>query len=541
MRLRTRTFLLCFAPVALMLTLSFWTIQSIVQSRVHDELRASLRDNHRSIARLRAKNDLRNSRFLRVVGENASLKAGLQLLISQRDAHGRILAQQTVEDQLRELGEHMGFDFMMVRGPDGRSLAGVLRVQENQLVPVNVSAIHDEHGGLVAIEDRLLQIASVPVDQGPENIGALAVGEFFDFNEFSTPAVLIQSGKVVRSNLPGFRPGELDASFRGCSDQTECDVRLAGETWISLPMQNMSSRDDYVVRSLQNVDAAAGPIRHVLQRVFAIASLGILLLATIGSLVSARSIAGPIASVVAHLRKAESTGMLPGFNASSTGIHEMRELTETFSRAAASVHEARENLQSAYVEFVGSLASALDARDPYTAGHSARVGNFSRAVAEALGLPPADVDRIHIGALLHDIGKIGVSDTVLQKPGRLTAEEFALVKLHPEIGRRILEGVHGFAPYLAAVELHHENWDGTGVSQGKEGGQAGYQTPVDARIIHVADAYDAMTTDRPYRPGMTHERAIHVILANAGQPVRSGHRLGLRPIADPRESRNRNS
>jgi HD-GYP domain-containing protein (c-di-GMP phosphodiesterase class II) len=100
----------------------------------------------------------------------------------------------------------------------------------------------------------------------------------------------------------------------------------------------------------------------------------------------------------------------------------------------------------------------------------------------------------------------------LQKPGRLTDDEFALVRQHPVIGRKILERVEGFAPYLAAVELHHENWNGTGYPHG----QKAEETPIDARIIHVADAYDAMTTDRSYRRGMTHERAISILIENAG-------------------------
>jgi HD-GYP domain-containing protein (c-di-GMP phosphodiesterase class II) len=114
--------------------------------------------------------------------------------------------------------------------------------------------------------------------------------------------------------------------------------------------------------------------------------------------------------------------------------------------------------------------------------------------------------------LLHDIGKIGISDSLLQKAGRLTDEEFEIVKLHPEIGRRILEGVQGFAGFLPAVELHHENWDGSGYPKG----QSGEETPIDARIIHVADAYDAMTTDRSYRASMTHEKAISELIKYAG-------------------------
>jgi len=129
-----------------------------------------------------------------------------------------------------------------------------------------------------------------------------------------------------------------------------------------------------------------------------------------------------------------------------------------------------------------------------------------------LRLDKSDIDRIRVGALLHDIGKIGIADTVLQKEGRLTGKELALVKRHPVIGRRILEGVQGFAPFLAAVELHHENWDGSGYPWG----QAGEETFIDARIIHVADAYDAMTSDRSYRRGMDRERALSILVKYAG-------------------------
>jgi HD-GYP domain-containing protein (c-di-GMP phosphodiesterase class II) len=141
------------------------------------------------------------------------------------------------------------------------------------------------------------------------------------------------------------------------------------------------------------------------------------------------------------------------------------------------------------------------------------VSKLSCATAAALGVTGGGLDEIRIGALLHDIGKIGIADSVLQKKGSLTNQEFALIKQHPEIGRRILEGVHGFAPYLAAVELHHENWDGTGYPKA----QRGEETPLAARIIHVSDAYDAMTTDRPYRRGMSHEVAISILREFAGR------------------------
>ena len=250
----------------------------------------------------------------------------------------------------------------------------------------------------------------------------------------------------------------------------------------------------------------------MLRRVFMAGTAAIVILAALASFFSARSIDRPIAGVMERLREAEATGMLPEFTASPGGIREIFQLTESFNRAAASVREARENLQGAYVEFVGSLANALDARDRYTAGHSQRVSSLSQAIAIAMQLDRAAVDRIQIGALLHDLGKIGIADALLQKQGALTLDEFAVIRLHPGIGRKILQGVHGFAPYLDAVELHHENWDGSGYPHG----QSGEETSIDARIIHVADAYDAMTSDRPYRHGMPHEVAIEIILNAAG-------------------------
>jgi putative nucleotidyltransferase with HDIG domain len=268
----------------------------------------------------------------------------------------------------------------------------------------------------------------------------------------------------------------------------------------------------YTLWSLENVDEATGPLRSRLRNLFLTMAFGSVLVALLCSLVSSRSIVKPIAHVVSHLRNAERTGVLPEFTIDLSSTTEIRELAESYNRAAGSVRNAQENLQGAYVEFVGSLANALDARDRYTSGHSFRVSQTSCATAAAMGLNPEQVERIRIGALLHDIGKIGITDRVLQKPGRLTNKEFAIVKEHPVIGRRILEGVQGLAPYIEAVELHHENWDGTGYPKG----QSREETPVDARIIHVSDAYDAMTTNRSYRRGMTHQQAIRELFTHAG-------------------------
>ena len=164
------------------------------------------------------------------------------------------------------------------------------------------------------------------------------------------------------------------------------------------------------------------------------------------------------------------------------------------------------------MEFIYALANALDARDGYTAGHSKRVSDLSCTIAMEMKQSELDIERLRVGALLHDIGKIGIPDSVLQHPGKLTIEEFRTIKKHPLIGRRILQGVQGFAKYLPAIELHHENWDGSGYPKR----QSGQETPLDARIIHGADAYDAMTSDRAYRKGMTHTQAMDQLSEHAG-------------------------
>lgn len=513
MRFRTRAFLISFIPFAILLAASFWMVQRFVQSTVRDGLRASLRENELAIARVNAKAELQSSRFLKIVGENASLKAGMQLLRSQPDSSD---ARMTVEDQLRELGEHMGFDFLLVSAPTGAPLAGVVRREgeapgaKSQLVPSDEALFEHNEKGLLVIGSRIFRFASVPIDEDEENIGSLSVGEYFDFPGVATPAVLIHDGKVIDVNVPNVSEREIEAAFLGCAGRSECDFRLGGANWISGPMQDLGGA--YTLWSLENVDEATGPILSRLHNLFLTMALGSVLVALLCSIVSSHSIVKPIANVVSHLRNAESSGVLPEFTVDLSSTKEIRELAESYNRAAVSVRNARENLQGAYVEFVGSLAQALDARDRYTSGHSDRVSHLACATAAVMGLAPAEVERIRTGALLHDIGKIGIADSVLQKPGRLTDEEFAIVKEHPVIGRRILEGVRGLAPYVYAVELHHENWDGTGYPLG----QSGEETPVDARIIHVSDAYDAMTSNRSYRRGMTHEQAMHELLKNAG-------------------------
>ncbi|HSP69254.1 MAG TPA: HD domain-containing phosphohydrolase, partial [Bryobacteraceae bacterium] len=285
----------------------------------------------------------------------------------------------------------------------------------------------------------------------------------------------------------------------------------------------------------RSLDASAAPVQAALRGVFLSAGLTALLGAFAIAAFSSKSIVRPLAAVVARLRESETTGVLPEFFASRSGVREIRELTDSFNHAAGSIQEGRDRLVRAYVEFVSSLASALDARDPYTAGHSLRVSEYSCAIARSMNVPEEEFEIIRVGALLHDIGKIGISDVVLQKPGKLTPEEETLIRQHPVIGRKILECVQGFDAYLQVVELHHENWSGGGYPRGLKG----EETPRTARIVKVADTYDAMTSDRPYRRGMQHEDAIRILEECAGaqlDPAAVQAFVALGNIAKPHAS-----
>ena len=180
--------------------------------------------------------------------------------------------------------------------------------------------------------------------------------------------------------------------------------------------------------------------------------------------------------------------------------------------ASRELERRRRESQTTFLTTMTTLADTIDLRDPYTAGHSKRVAAYSKLLAEDLGLTIDEVERIEYGALMHDIGKIGVPDAVLFKPSALDADERMLIKGHPVIGAGILSGVPSMAEIVPCILHHHERVDGNGYPDGL----AGDAIPMGARIIAVADAFDAMTTDRPYRRGLTIDTAVAELLRGEG-------------------------
>src|SRR3989339_518663 len=170
------------------------------------------------------------------------------------------------------------------------------------------------------------------------------------------------------------------------------------------------------------------------------------------------------------------------------------------------------NLQHFYLEMVQTLARAIDAKDAYTHDHADRARRYARLIGKKLGLPEVMIRHIEYAALMHDIGKIGIDENILHKPGKLTPEEREIIKKHPAIGNRIIAPVAFLSP-VAPMVLYHQEWfNGHGYPEGL----SGEEIPLGARIVAVIDAFDAMTTDRPYRKALTREVAFEELMRGAG-------------------------
>jgi putative nucleotidyltransferase with HDIG domain len=176
------------------------------------------------------------------------------------------------------------------------------------------------------------------------------------------------------------------------------------------------------------------------------------------------------------------------------------------------VSEARNNIMTCYEGTVRALILTIDAKDHYTYNHSNRVANLSSSLAEALGVPDKTIKEMVHAASIHDIGKIGVEESILRKNGRLTLDEYTEIKKHPSIGVRIVQSVPFLEDAIPVILYHHERYDGKGYPEGVKG----EQIPLSARIVMVADAIDAMMSSRPYRDALTIQKVLSELRENSG-------------------------
>ncbi len=218
---------------------------------------------------------------------------------------------------------------------------------------------------------------------------------------------------------------------------------------------------------------------------------------------AARAIAARDFSVRANVRNRTEIGELAqGFNI----------MAEDIQQYISSLKRASDENRQLFIDSIEMVAAAVDAKDPYTKGHSARVSRYSVMLAREIGLNEQEIERVRASATLHDVGKIGVDDHVLKKPGVLTDEEFELMKRHTIIGFEIVRQVQQLADTLPGIRWHHESLDGSGYPDGIRGDEI----PLLVRIIAVADTFDAITTDRPYQAGRDFPSALEILKKHAG-------------------------
>jgi HD-GYP domain-containing protein (c-di-GMP phosphodiesterase class II) len=200
--------------------------------------------------------------------------------------------------------------------------------------------------------------------------------------------------------------------------------------------------------------------------------------------------------------------------------NEVGVLADAFNHMGGEIKKAIEEIRrqaavnkELFMSSIRMLANTIDEKDPYTRGHSERVAYYSSMIAKHLGMSPADVERVHLSGIIHDVGKIGIEDKILRKASALTDDEYEIMKQHPSKGEHILEAVPMLKEMAGAGLMHHENVDGSGYPRGLKGDEI----PLLGRIVSVADAFDAMTTDRPYSKAMTFEAALQRLRAWIGK------------------------
>jgi putative nucleotidyltransferase with HDIG domain len=512
-----RTSLAMFGVVALVLT----GVLLLIAIQGSGYVRRTVADKLDTAQRLLLAVEQRQTRELQaqvdIIAESPTLKAAIdtyQAEIRHADASTRAELIRTIERELEKVAARIQPDVLAVSDPVGNVLAvaGRYRAQWPSFVPPPATA-HRET--IVALPSGVFRRTSAQLALQEVEIGYLSVATALDdgyarrVSALSDASTLITfEGRVIATTLPASVTAALTPSL---VQQLSAllTVNMSGAEYA---VRQVVQSGAATVYSLDSIDAAVAPyIRSALSAMIwlGMAAFG---MAGLASLWTARSLARPIHTLSRSLSQmTQSRSFETALPATGSSL-EVDALTHSFNSMMETVRVAEAETQSTYVGAIRALALALDARDPYTAGHSERVSAISVTIGRQMGLSGEDIDILRLGALLHDIGKIGISDHVLRKPEALTAEEFELIKEHPVLGARMLKTVPFLAQHLPIVELHHERPDGRGYPHGL----TGEEIPMLARIVHVADAFDAMTSARAYRPALDSGYAIRELWRCAG-------------------------
>ena len=512
-RLLTRALVTSFLTVALLLGAVF----GVLSLQVRDQVRQSVADNLASAQQVFTKVEARRQQDMRasvaVLAENPTLKAALDTWLTERTAANEETSQEllaTVQREANKIAERVGADVLAVADGSRRVVAAGGKFASSWPRGAVIGTATDDSSPrdhAVSVGSGMYHVVSVPLQLAEAPIGSLELGTALDARyarelaDLSRGhAAILAKGVVLASTVSGAAARDL-AAYSAAGNTAARTMTLAGEDWAIQPLTQL---DDVTFLALASIDqAASGQTRAALQGL-AWVGVGAIVLAVLGSVWLARTLSRTI-DQFSHSLTAMTTGDRPREAVPVSGTsRELDQLTHTFNTLLASVKSAEAEAEATYLGAVRALAAALDARDPYTAGHSERVSVFAVAMGEELKLDSETKETLRLGALLHDIGKIGVPDEVLRKSSALTAAEYETIKSHPSAGARILRSIPFLAPHIPIVELHHERPDG----QGYPYGLRGEEIPLAARIVHVADAFDAITSARAYRSGRIPVEAI---------------------------------
>jgi putative nucleotidyltransferase with HDIG domain len=518
-RFVVRTTVATLIMVAGVLTAVFVGFALHVREGVRDAVSDKLEAGQRMLSALEQRRERELGVQVATIAENPALRTAVatyKLELSATEPRYRRGMLVAIERQLRTLAAKTGSDVLAVADTSGTVIAVGGRRAADWPMLGKVSARHDVTGAAhVSMASGVFQFASAPLVLQQQFLGTLQLARAFDahyaqeLSALSGAATLITSGDaVVASTLPVDLMKDLTpAAVRSLAAHDA--VRLGSSEYA---VKQLFQDDQTSVYALDSIDASTrDPMQKALGAVF-LTAVGAFALAAFASVWLARTISRPIDTLSKSLSEmTESRDFEHPVRPTGFSL-EVDTLTAAFNTMMRSVSAAEAETEDAYVGAIRALALALDARDPYTAGHSERVSAVSVAIGRQMNLGKDDLEILRLGALLHDIGKIGISDAVLRKPGPLTREEFALIEQHPIVGARILRSVRFLTPHLPIVELHHERPDGKGYPHRLRGNEV----PLLARIVRVADAFDAMTSARAYRPAHGRAEAMRELWRCAG-------------------------
>jgi putative nucleotidyltransferase with HDIG domain len=528
-RLLLRTLAFAFVTVDAILAIVFLVLMVDARGRVRTTEAEKLQDSARVFLAFETRRQQEQLATIASLAENPTLKAALDTYYAETrfgslSSEQEVALHDTVDREAEKLADLTGTQILAIldRGGNVFVSAGADREQwprndhvqyASKTTQLLDGGARETFEGVALLQTGASRVAGATLRlDNDRDVGSLILATSLDRRYARQVADLSNAGVAIKINdrIAATTVPEVVASdLLELGREPDATEILNGEEYA---VRTLYSSGPVRVYTLSSIDAAARTATRDALVTLAMVAFGAIILAGLSSLWLAGELTRPIkllageAEVLTAARDLSRKLHLTGTS------REVDALAAAFNALIEGLSAAEAETRAAYLGAIRALAAALDARDPYPAGHSERVSVLSVLMGRHLKLDAHELDVLRLGALLHDIGKIGLADEILRKPGGLTSDEFEQIKRHPVLGARILRQVPFFAPHLPIVELHHERPDGLGYPLGLRGDEI----PLAARIVHVADAFDAMTSARAYRPARGYPIAIAELRRHSG-------------------------